>query len=391
MDKTGAGSRRRNAVFAFLRPFARLIVFFRHRLTLDKSCWGLKGPFLVLANHVTDLDMLYIGLAFRESVRFVCSEDYICGSPFAGMLKKVFGVIPFFKAGNGLKASREILKALRGGDSVCLFPEGRHSPDGRTGPFKNSVISLARAAKCTVVCVNIDGYFVNPRWAASYRRGPVRMSIAGVYGPERIASMSVEELTDAIRKDLSADAYSAHEGKKEYRGKNTAEHLEESYFICPVCGSWHTIKSEGDGFRCTCCGTEGRIDSNGVMTGGFHYTKLPDWWDYEWREVAKRAEASPDEIFADSGEVKLQELSPDTNERVPLGRVRLSATAKELRFGDEVREFSRIPIMSLRNGPTLLLEDGGHHYEFLLEGKCGDIYRMLSLLAHEGEWYRYEG
>ena len=28
--------------------------------------------------------------------------------------------------------------------------------------------------------------------------------------------------------------------------------------------------------------------------------------------------------------------------------------------------------MSLRNGPTLLLEDGTRHCEFLLEGKTGD-------------------
>ena len=391
MEKTGAGSRRRNAVFAFLRPFARLITSMRCRLTLDKSAWDLKPPFIVVANHVTDFDMLYIGLMFKESVRFVCSEDYVCGSPFAKLLKGTFNVIPFFKAGKGVRPTKEMLKALKEGDSICLFPEGRHSPDGRTGPFKNSVASLAKAAGCTVVTVRIDGYFVNPRWSHSNRRGPVRADVAGVYTAEQVASMTADELLDVIRKDISVDAYAIHRGKKDYRGKDTAQRLEESYFICPECGSWYTIGSHGDGFGCSCCGAEGTIDADGVISGGFRFDKLTDWWDWEWEELERRADEAPDEVITDSGEVRMQELDAASGSILPLGTVKLSATARELRFGDEVREFSRLPMMSLRNGPTLLLEDGKHHYEFPLDGKCGDVYRMLSLIAHRGEWYRYEG
>ena len=126
-------------------------------------------------------------------------------------------------------------------------------------------------------------------------------------------------------------------------------------------------------------------------SGDFRFRGLPEWWDWEWKELEKRAGEAPGEVLADSGEVRMQELDASAGTVTPLGTVRLSCTAGAIRFGDEAREFSKLPILSLRNGPTLLLEDGSHHYEFPLEGKCGDVYRMLSLLAHKGEWYRYEG
>ena len=203
--------------------------------------------------------------------------------------------------------------------------------------------------------------------------------------------MEPEELLRSIREDLSVDAYERHPGIGEYKGKALAERLEESYFICPECGSWYTMSSEGDAIRCTACGAEGRISADGVLTGDFRFERLTGWWDFEWEELKKKASSGTEEILADSGEVKWQELSPETEGFRPLGTVRLRANAKEIFFGDQVRSFERLPVLSLRNGPTLLLEDGDRHYEFLLEGKPGDPYRMLSLLAHEGEWYRYGG
>ena len=389
MNDKSAGNRRRDRAFDFLRPFAHLLLA-PYRLKIDNPARDLEPPFLVLCNHVTDYDMIIAGMAFRHSLRFVCSEDYLCGK-LAKPLKKHFDVIPMFKAGAGLKPSREILRALKNGESVCMFPEGRHSPDGRTGPFKDSVASLARAAKCPVVCLRIDGYFVNPRWAFKARKGPITAECVRVYSPDETASMEPQALLESIRSDLSLDANQLHRGKNEYRGKALAEHLEESYFLCPECGAWYALKSEGDSFRCTACGAEGKISADGVLTGDFRFTGLPEWRGFEWEALAKKAAAGTDEVLIDSGEVKWQELSPETEGNVPLGTVRLCATAKEIRFGDQVRNFDRIPALSLRNGPTLLLEDGTRHYEFLLEGKPGDPYRILSLLAHEGEWYRYEG
>ena len=141
MNGRSAGNGRRDRAFDFLRPFAKLLLS-RYRLKIDNPARDLEPPFLVLCNHVTDYDMIIAGMAFKHSLRFVCSEDYLCGK-LAKPLKKWFDVIPMFKAGTNLKPTREILRALKNGDSVCMFPEGRHSPDGRTGPFKDSVASLA--------------------------------------------------------------------------------------------------------------------------------------------------------------------------------------------------------------------------------------------------------
>ena len=67
--------------------------------------------------------------------------------------------------------------------------------------------------------------------------------------------MSVDEINEAIQKDLYEDAYAKQiENPKKYKGKQIAYKMENLLFKCPKCGAMDTIRSEKDTVTCEKCG-----------------------------------------------------------------------------------------------------------------------------------------
>jgi 1-acyl-sn-glycerol-3-phosphate acyltransferase len=78
-----------------------------------------------------------------------------------------------------------MMRRLKKGYSVCLFPEGNRSFDGVTRPFPPSTGRVAKACGAALVTFRTEGaYLSNPRWGDTLRRGRVRGRVAGIYPPE---------------------------------------------------------------------------------------------------------------------------------------------------------------------------------------------------------------
>jgi 1-acyl-sn-glycerol-3-phosphate acyltransferase len=107
------------------------------------------GPALIVANHVSWLDILAI-TALRPSM-FVCKAE-IAAWPALGWLLARAGTI-FLRRGSAVAASeaaRVAARRLRAGISVAAFPEGT-STDGRTVlPFHAALFQAAVDAGCAV-------------------------------------------------------------------------------------------------------------------------------------------------------------------------------------------------------------------------------------------------
>ena len=61
------------AVFVILRPLVQLFFHFKFGYTCEKAT-NLPDHFIVLANHTTDFDPLFVALGFREHMYFVASN-----------------------------------------------------------------------------------------------------------------------------------------------------------------------------------------------------------------------------------------------------------------------------------------------------------------------------
>jgi 1-acyl-sn-glycerol-3-phosphate acyltransferase len=111
---------------------------------------GLRdGPALIVANHVSWLDVLAI-TALRPSI-FVCKAE-IAGWPALGWLLARAGTI-FLRRGSAVAASEAVHAAarrLREGITVAVFPEGTSTDGQALLPFHPALFQAAIDAGCPV-------------------------------------------------------------------------------------------------------------------------------------------------------------------------------------------------------------------------------------------------
>ena len=79
---------------------------------------------------------------------------------YGGLFFKVWGAYPVHIGLRDYEKSLEHhLNILRAGGSLCIFPEGRTTPDGAIQPAKGGVAYLAYATGATIVPTRIRGVF----------------------------------------------------------------------------------------------------------------------------------------------------------------------------------------------------------------------------------------
>lgn len=114
-----------------------------------------KGPCLIVANHLSWLDILVIGS--MAQVRFL-SKAEVAGWPIVGRLATGAGTL-FVNRGDRHSADRalaDIENALRAGDQVVVFPEGTSTRGPMPLKFRSRLIEAACRADVPVVPLAIS-------------------------------------------------------------------------------------------------------------------------------------------------------------------------------------------------------------------------------------------
>ena len=339
-----------------------------------------EGPYLVLSNHVTDWDPLMVGASFRKQMYFVASEHVYRLGFRSRLLRFFFSPIARQKGGNAAGTVKTILRTLKDGFNVCLFPEGNRTWDGRTGEFPESTGKLVRASGVSLVTYRLrGGYFSSPRWAGkSIRRGRMTGNIIGVYTPEQLRTMTVSQINELITRDLAEDAYAEQaRSPVAYRGKNIAEHIETLLFACPVCGKLHTVISSGSKVACSACGAEAEYLDTGYLRGGFGFTSVSEW--VRWQDGIIRQlceEAGEGTLFSDD-EVEVLDVESGKNSRVVgRGRLKLFRDRIELPGGISIPG-AEIGGMSIRGDSVLFIGTSeGKNYQ-LRSGRVLNAFKYI--------------
>ena len=278
----------------------------------------LDEPFIIMSNHLTDNDMVFLVNASKKPLFFVCSEHLARAKGGSKLLLKLFNPILMFKGSIGMGTTREILERLRDGNNICIFPEGSRTFDGRTNPIAHSTGKLVKMAGCALVTFHMEGgFFVQPRWAKTWRKGPISGGIVNVYSKEQLKDMSSEEVYEAIVKDIAEDAYARQKMKPaKYTGDRLAEGLENVFYICPKCHKYETIKTEDDRFFCS-CGLTGKYDEYGFISSpDVPWTTIPEWMDWESEEFDRRYDDPADPMSFSNEGATLIEIGRDHSEKV---------------------------------------------------------------------------
>jgi len=357
--------------YTLLRPlvvlFLRIKFGYRYEPAKD-----LPDNYIVLSNHTTDFDPLFVAASFRKMMYFVGSE-HIARWKFAyKLLKFAFAPIMRYKGTVGASTVVEILRKIKAGANVCIFAEGDRCWDGRTSPVLPSTGKLVKSAKCGLVTYRITGgYFVSPRWSeGGTRRGEIYGSTVNVYTKDELAQMSVDEINAIIARDLYEDAYERQlENPKRYRSKIPAERLESLLFICPACGELDTMHSEKDTVTCDACGHSFRYDEYGMLDG----TRCKTVRElYDWQKEAVSAMESP--AFA-SPNGKVLTINNHVEELLAEGPV--SMTPGKLCCGDWEIPVSEISDVAMHGRRALVFSAAKAYYELIPDTTSNAIKYLL--------------
>ncbi|MDO8348921.1 MAG: MFS transporter, partial [Planctomycetota bacterium] len=168
------------------------------------------GGAMLVPNHVSFLDGLFLLAAIDRPIRFVVEQHWY-ERPYLKPFLQALRAIPIAAAGGPrvvLKALREAGKALDDGELVCLFAEGEISRMGSTLPFRRGMERILKGRTAPVVPVHLDrvyGSLLSARagrvqWWPTRVPCPVTVSF-GALLPANVAPaevrLAVDELAEA--------------------------------------------------------------------------------------------------------------------------------------------------------------------------------------------------
>jgi 1-acyl-sn-glycerol-3-phosphate acyltransferase len=122
-----------------------------------EGAWPPGGPFVVVANHQSILDILLLSRMPRE-MKWV-AKDELFRIPWVGWMLRMSGDIAIRRgdAESGGEALARARAYLERGMSVMIVPEGTRSRTGALLPFKSGAFRLALDAGVPVLPVAVHG------------------------------------------------------------------------------------------------------------------------------------------------------------------------------------------------------------------------------------------
>ena len=249
-----------------------------------------SGAGLILANHATLFDPIWVYAMLKRPVYFAATED-LFRKRALGRLLRWFGAFPKRKAASDLTAVRSIFTIIDKGGLVGLFPEGVRTWDGTNQPLFTGIAKLIRKLAAPVYVCRLEGaYFVYPRWARHWRRIPIRGVFSLLYEKDRIPTDDERILADiaaAIRNNDSALSVPASSGRRAGLAVNVTRVL----YRCPSCGTMEGLKLvrpfSTNMIECSSCFSTWVIDAacrlsladeNGRVEGG--WVPLPAHYEH---------------------------------------------------------------------------------------------------------------
>lgn len=358
-------------------PYTKLKFGYKFQVAKD-----LPDNYIVLSNHVTDYDPILVALSFPRQMYFVASEHIARWNLAYKFLKTCFEPIIRYKGTVAASTVVEILRRVRKGANVCVFAEGVRTWDGITCPILPSTAKLIKTAKCGLVTYKIKGgYFSSPMWSgANTRKGFMEGAPVNVYTKEDLAKMSLNEIYEAINRDLYEDAYERQlADPKPYRGKALAEGMENLLFKCPKCGAYDTFQSRNDTVSCKACDFHFHYNEYGMLDGApFKTLRELSAWQRDC--VAKDVDEN---VIYSAKSAVLSTVAEHIETRVDEGALMLSKDG--LKCGNTEIPLDDILDLAMHGKRAIVFSTNEKYYELIPSGEANALKFFLYFTRYKNQ------
>lgn len=130
--------------------------FFGHRV-INREKLIEEGPVLIVANHQSFLDPPMLGIAYEGPIYFFARKTL-----FKGIFKKALPkcqAIPIDQENPDSSSMKTVIKLLRSGERVLVFPEGSRTPDGEIHDAMPGISLILSKANVPVQPLRIHGAY----------------------------------------------------------------------------------------------------------------------------------------------------------------------------------------------------------------------------------------
>ena len=149
------------------------------RVTGRENLHGIRGPLLVISNHIADVDVGFIQFALPARIRHKLATatrgealEVLCspGSDRRWFLRiynrlqwtlavALLNLFPLPRQSGFRKSFAYAGEAVDRGYSVLVFPEGKHTEDGKLCQFRTGIGLLANNLRIPILPMRLDGLF----------------------------------------------------------------------------------------------------------------------------------------------------------------------------------------------------------------------------------------
>jgi 1-acyl-sn-glycerol-3-phosphate acyltransferase len=172
------------------------------------------GPAVITCNHVSFVDALVVMAASPRPIRFVMDHNIfkVPGLSFVFRTGRAIPIAPAKENPELLsKAYDDIADALKNGDLVGIFPEGRITDTGDLYPFKSGIRRILERTPVPVVPMALQGLWGSffsrkdgPAMSKPFRRGtfsPIGLKAAPELAPQTVTPEGLHAITQQLRGD----------------------------------------------------------------------------------------------------------------------------------------------------------------------------------------------
>lgn len=164
-----------------------------------------KGPVLVAANHQSYLDPPLIGNLYKDEMVYLARKTLFTG--FTRWLYSQWNAIPVDQDRPDMASLKTIIRRLKEGRRVLVFPEGSRSADGALGEAAPGIGLIAAKSGVPIQPVRISGARdALPRGSGRIRFARITVSIGPpiMLSPEELKAAKSKEDYDRIAKRIMA-------------------------------------------------------------------------------------------------------------------------------------------------------------------------------------------
>ncbi len=257
-------------------------------------------PVVLLSSHASRLEFVYTVYGFgRKDINVVCGYQNILKKWLFGLFI-AFGAISKYLYQPDIMCVKNMLRVLKRGGAVGLFPEGIQSTSGSMHPINPATAHFIKNCKANVVvCTTQGAYLATNRYSGDRKKGYIGVRYTHLFTPEILAELTEEEIYARILENIRYNDFAFNKvARHKYVGKlPNAAGLDKILYKCPDCKKENGLYVVGNAIECKHCGFAAEVNEyyDLVQQKGNKIPQDIDAW-YKWQRKCVAEEVKNDDF-----------------------------------------------------------------------------------------------